>query len=398
MSSINMNMPIPGVGITSGPQWATDVNSCLTIIDSHDHSAGYGVQITPSGININSDFSLNLNNLTSARSLRMTEQALALSNPTDIDCLYDVLGDLYFNDGAGNQIQITQGGGIAGTPGSIANLTSPASASYVAADQTFVWQSDVNKPANMDAAAYIFRNLTTSSFGVTVSPPNSLGANYALVLPSLPASQKFMTLDASGNMSAPWVVDSSTIEVSSNTVQVKNLGITQAQLATAAVTTTKISDGNVTTAKIADANVTKPKLAALGQQLSGSSGSFTTTSTVYIDITNLTVTLTTTGRSVSLGLISDQGVLSYIFVEPSGGTPVGVSGQIKLVRVITDLSIQRYGAGGAAAAGVAAVFPVSSFNYIDSPSAGTYTYKIQALAGGGSRISVIAAKLIAFEL
>jgi len=56
-------------------------------------------------------------------------------------------------------------------------------------------------------------------------------------------------------------VDDSTIEISSNSLQVKDAGITSTQLASNAVTTVKITDANVTTAKIADGNVTNAKLA-----------------------------------------------------------------------------------------------------------------------------------------
>lgn len=386
MSSPDMNLPIPGVGITSGPQWATDVNSCLTIIDSHDHSAGYGVQITPSGININSDFPLNQNNLVSARSLRMTEQTLALSDPTDIDCLYDVAGDLYFNDGSGNQIQITDSGGIAGTPGSIANLTSPASASYVAGTQTFVWQSDVNKPANMDAAAYIFRNLTTSSFGVTVSPPNALGSNYSLVLPLIPASQKFMTLDASGSMSAPWAVDNSTVEVSSNTVQVKDLGITTAKIATSSVTIVK-----------RPTRTTGTTVGAGGVGISADFD-FTTSSTSYSNIE--AVTITTTGRPVTITLIPHSTLLRSALTASNTGAVITAC-SVKIVRGATNLGefpiVYRNSGGGSS--GLITV-PGSSVNVTDFPTAGTYTYTVQFKSdslGSSSQSAEIIGRLIAYE-
>lgn len=56
-------------------------------------------------------------------------------------------------------------------------------------------------------------------------------------------------------------VDDSTIEIDTNTLRVKDAGITDAKLASDAVTTVKIADANVTTAKILDANVTADKLA-----------------------------------------------------------------------------------------------------------------------------------------
>lgn len=227
----NMNLPVPVVGEDSGPDWANNLNACMTVIDGHNHSAGSGVPINPGGININSDFSMNSNDVIQARSLRMNSQSSPLSDPDDLDCVYVSNGDLFYNDSDSNQIQITQNGAVAGTPGSIANLVSPASASYVSANQTFVWQSDSNTPANMDSGSITVRNIESGSNGVTLSPPASLPSNYSITLPPLPNSQKFMTLDNAGNMAAPWFVDNSTIEVSSNIVQVKAGGITQTQVA-----------------------------------------------------------------------------------------------------------------------------------------------------------------------
>lgn len=217
--SPNMALPVPVVGIDLGPDWATNINSCLSAIDSHAHTPGQGVPITVQALDINADLPINGNNLTTARSLRFTPQSAALSNPADLGCLYEVNADLFYNDGSGNQIRLTQSGAPAGATGTITGLPSgTASASYSAG--TFVFQSATATAANVDGASYVFRNSTASSFGLTLSPPNAMGANYALTLPTLPPAQQFMTLDAAGNMGAPWAVDGSTIVISSNFVSV----------------------------------------------------------------------------------------------------------------------------------------------------------------------------------
>jgi hypothetical protein len=134
--------------------------------------------------------------------LRFTPQGSPLALGTDIGCLYESGVDLYYNDGAGNQVRITQSGGVAGSPGSIANLTSPASASYVAGSSTFVWQSDSNTPASMDAGSLIIRKVSASSPGITVAAPSSLASNFALTLfASLPAATSLIAVNNSGNMS-----------------------------------------------------------------------------------------------------------------------------------------------------------------------------------------------------
>ena len=313
--SPNMNLPIPGVGQTLGPTWATDLNNSLTLVDQHNHTAGYGVPIPPAGLNINADLTLNNNNLIAIKSLRMTPQSI-LAGPSDLDCLFVNGVDLYYNDGVGNHVRMTQSGGVAGTPGSISNLTSPASAAYVAGNQTFVWQSAASTPANMDAASYIFRNLVTNSFGLTLNPPAAMGADYDLTLPSLPASQKIMTLDASGNMSAPYSVDNSTIEITANVIKVKNTNV--AAVSTDTTISSASSDYLVDTTS-ADINITLPTAV-------GGSRPYVITKTS--SDSNKVVLLTTSGQTIASaasGIVKLSAVNDAITLQSDGSNWVVVS-------------------------------------------------------------------------
>lgn len=203
--SPNMSLPVPVVGVDPGPDFATNINTCLSLLDSHNHAPGSGIQIDPTGININADLQMNSNNLIGARTARFTSQSTVLSLPADLSCLYAVLGDLYFNDGLGNQIRLTQSGSIVGTAGSITGLASPASASYVAANSTFVWQSGTNIPANLDAGSVILRKVSVNSPGITLSVPSAISTDYNVILPPLPAADSFMCIDQSGNITAPYL-------------------------------------------------------------------------------------------------------------------------------------------------------------------------------------------------
>lgn len=381
--SPNMSLLLPGVGVTLGPLWATDLNTSLTIIDGHDHSSGSGVQITPDGLNITAALTMQNNNLTSIKSLQFQAQSAVI---TDLRSAYVVSKDLYFTDGDGNNVRITQSGGIAGTPGSISNLNSPASASYVAASSKFLWESDTSTPAIMDAGYLIIRNISTSGYGLTLQAP-TLSSNYAITLPALPASQKIVTLDASGNLSAPYTTDNSTLEISSNLLQQKDLGTTTAKIAALAVTT----------AKIAALNVTRPKLEAVGQQVSSTCGSFSSSSGSAVDVTNLTVTLTTSGRPVVLFLIPDGSAnVSEIDVQQSAGG-VGVN-QTALVRDGANLALYRLGAESTGGGTGTMRYPPGVISYLDVVSAGTYVYKIQTgtITGPGCNFKYI--KLVAYEL
>lgn len=230
MVSLDMNLPIPVVGVDLGPDWANNINSCLTIISSHNHTSGQGIQIPSGGININADLPFNSSNATLLRSVRFNPQVSAISGPTDLGCLYEVGADLYYNDGAGNQVRITQSGSVTGSTGTITGLPSgTASASFGAG--TFVFQASTNTPANMDGGSFIFRNNSALSKGLTLSPPSAMGSNYALTLPTIPAQTNIMSLDTSGNMAAVINVDGSTIQLVTNTLSVPIGGITATQIA-----------------------------------------------------------------------------------------------------------------------------------------------------------------------
>lgn len=196
--SPNMNLIVPGVGTEDGPQYAIDVNNSLAIIDQHTHAPGSGVAITPNALNINSALTFNSNFATGLAGLTLIAQSLTPA----INTIYQSGTDLYFVDGAGNNVRLTQSGGVAGSPGSISNLTPPASASYIAGNSTFVWQSGASIAANMDAGALLMRNLTpNSTFALTLQPPAALSSNYSITLPVLPAAQSVMTMDTSGVIS-----------------------------------------------------------------------------------------------------------------------------------------------------------------------------------------------------
>jgi hypothetical protein len=165
------------------------------------------------------------------------------------------------------------------------------------------------------------------------------------------------------------------------------------------VTTAKINDLAVTTGKINDAAVTQAKRAALGQQISASSGNYTTTSSSYVDVTNLSVTITTTGRPVFIALIPDGSSSSNYVGGVGTGTPVLGSARFRILRDAT--TVADYGFPLSSPDGWFYYSPVSAISVIEVPAAGPYTYKLQAWAQdsfGSVTSSVQYAKLIAFEL
>ena len=130
----SMGLTIPTVDTTVGPDYANNVNTDLSLIAEHTHVSGQGAQVPTAGLDINADLPINSFNITDARSLRLAVQSGVLAAGTDIGCIYEVLGDLYYNNSAGTPVKLTSGAainasavggflGLAGTSG-VANYTS----------------------------------------------------------------------------------------------------------------------------------------------------------------------------------------------------------------------------------------------------------------------------------
>lgn len=201
--SPNMGLPVPNVGTDPGPDYASNVNNSLSLVDQHNHTAGNGVPITPSGMNISSDITFLNNNATTLRSVRFNPQSSALALPTDLGCLYENGVDLFYNDGNGNQIRLTQSGSIAGVSGSITGLVSPASVVFSALNGRYTFQANTNVAGKMDIGPITLRDTAASANGIDIVSPLGLAGNYTLtLLPALPGSNSFLTVDNSGNMGA----------------------------------------------------------------------------------------------------------------------------------------------------------------------------------------------------
>jgi hypothetical protein len=127
--------------------------------------------------------------------------------------------------------------------------------------------------------------------------------------------------------------------------------------------------------------------------ISASCGTFLTDSGTFVDVTNLSVTITTHGRPVLVGIQGDgSGNLSGI------QTPIGAASSTidRILRDATELAQFPLTNDAAAQSQVAPPPPLM----LDVVAAGTYTYKYQAvsLGGTGGHAYVLNCKLIAVEL
>ena len=131
--------------------------------------------------------------------------------------------------------------------------------------------------------------------------------------------------------------------------------------------------------------VTRAKLAAVGQQVSSGTGSYTQTSTSASDVTGSSVTITTTGRPVVLALQPDGAATGQMFIASANVfTLVFLRGASEVGRMAFN--------GGASNTRYTNAF------MIDAPGAGTYTYKIQCLSDGAVATSITHMVLFAYEL
>lgn len=374
-----MSLPIPVPGLDPGPDWANNINAALTIIDSHTHAPGSGVQITPSALNINADLTFNSFNGISFRSVRFTNQSGSLSDASDLGCLYENGGDLYYNNASGAAVQVTNGDSVAGSTGTITGLPSgTASASFQSGSGTFQFQQATSTGANIDVATVAIRYPgsypSLSGNYIALQAPSALSTAYAFTLPATtPASAgAFLTSGTSGALSYT-NVDNSTVEINSATLRVKASGITSNEIAASAVGTTQIENGAVTFAKLAAININN----------SISSGSYTTQSASYTTVTGLSFTLTTNGGRVQVSLMSDGSTRGV--VSSTAGTCF-----LKILRDSTPLAIYPMSFNFQT--------PSSAYSVIDlGLTSGAHTYSVQVISDGSAIVSVLDTILVAYE-
>lgn len=147
-------------------------------------------------------------------------------------------------------------------------------------------------------------------------------------------------------------------------------------------------------------------ISAVGQQISNACGDFTYgPNATYADVTNLSVSITTTGKPVYIGLIYDtaQTVSGVVEANDNGsGTNFVLDMGIKILRGATTIYTTQIYDSSFSNNVVRITLPLGLVNTIDVPSAGTYTYKMQvnAVTGGGfaTQARVRHAKLIAYEI
>jgi hypothetical protein len=136
-----MNLDLPVVTTTLGPEWATKLNTALTAVDEHNHTSGKGTKVPTAGLNVNADLSFNSNRASSLLSSKYTSQVSSLSGATNANSVYVVSGDLYYTNSSGTAVQLTTGNSIVSSPATFEtlNFTSINSNLTILPADTFVF-------------------------------------------------------------------------------------------------------------------------------------------------------------------------------------------------------------------------------------------------------------------
>lgn len=117
-----MNLDLPTVSVTLGPEWASDLNEALEVIDEHDHTSGKGKRVPTAGININAHLDFNEYKAFDLYSAQFDDQVTPLSGASNASSVSVSSGNLYYTNSSGVAVQITSGGAVVSTPGSVETL------------------------------------------------------------------------------------------------------------------------------------------------------------------------------------------------------------------------------------------------------------------------------------
>jgi hypothetical protein len=135
-----MNIDLPTVSVTLGPEWATQVNAAFATVDAHDHSSDKGVKVKPAGLDMNDHLNMQVHKIYGLFSTQYQENNVPLTGASNAQSVSVSGGDLYYTNDSGVAIQITSGGSIISVPASANSFerTSIASSTTISPSDTYV--------------------------------------------------------------------------------------------------------------------------------------------------------------------------------------------------------------------------------------------------------------------
>lgn len=316
----NLGLQLPPVE-TPGTQWASAILANMTLIDAMNHTAGEGVQVPTAGLLIDADLAFNGFNAISLTSTQYTDQASTLPSSV-IDGIYGSGGDLYWNNGSGTPVQITDGGSVVGGGGangySFSGSGTPfsggAAANFTNTGVFNFFQATSQYAPVRTGRLTIFDDTTASTTSAITLITNPGSAAYALNFPSQApvttstgSPTKFLMTTTAGQMS--FIGNSANLSISAGSINVS--GLTGSNLNPSAnIAGAQLADHTITDLQIESFGITPTAIGACiprvyGQLVSTSSGSagvqsiaFTVAPVTYRGVTALQIAWTDTSAQV----------------------------------------------------------------------------------------------------
>jgi hypothetical protein len=213
-TTTNMSLVLPTPGQQLGPTWATNLNTAFNLIDEHDHTSGKGKKIGVAALTIDADVDFKPSTtaypVANLSYLTFTNQSTLYAATLNFRLFSGLVdGDLYWNDGADRQIQITSGGGVNASgvqANRFAERTTEVTGTYtiLEADDKSVYLSNsgtayaITLPAADSTAGrfYIIKDISstasTANITVTASGTNSIDGAATYVIASNYGSATFI--------------------------------------------------------------------------------------------------------------------------------------------------------------------------------------------------------------
>lgn len=202
----SISAALPVVSSTLGPAYATLLRAWCDEVEARLEG-----KVTPAGMNMNAALEMNDFEITELDAAQFTANLATLSGAGNARKIYVANGELYFTDGDGAVVQLTENGALATGGGALKTIEgdysadSAASLDYTSASTRFRLLSNDSTIVHARAQMSDLRLVGTGanpSFGVVVDVP-ALSASYSLTLPAaVPAATELVSMSAAGDLVA----------------------------------------------------------------------------------------------------------------------------------------------------------------------------------------------------
>lgn len=124
---------------------------------------------------------------------------------------------------------------------------------------------------------------------------------------------------------------------------------------------------------------------------------FSSSSTSLVDVTNATITFTTTGGFVRLFLIPEGSNYSVSLGTGFGAAVAVLGGEVACIRDATNIGSHAFGCTNDTAHLTSFLLPLGGLIWEEQPSAGAHTYKLQGKVSGAGYSLGVTGRLVAIE-